>query len=240
MKITQYVFLLLLSLFTLISSCKKDEKPTQVEIKYSLNDDVSPVNAVLKINHKLRYAKWEIDSIIRKVFDQDTLEYMFEKEDTAVIKLIAEGIHDEEYFGNIDIIIPKVATKLILYGCYLQDSFDMGIVEDTIIFRFDYYDGTEYHYQSISIPKIEFEDNDSILFKEPIIIDIAGFENDEDYSRGVNFNIEGLHNVQSYFKSRIGIRNWYYHDRLFDPDEIYLDNLRESNERIFIKSDWTR
>jgi len=240
MRITQHTLLIVLSLFTLFSSCNKDEKPSEVVIKYSLHDDVSPVNVVLSINHKLRYAKWELDSITKEVFNQDTLEYVFEKEDTAIIKLTAEGIHDEDFFGNVDIIIPKVAKKLKLFGCYFKDSYDLGITEDTIVFRFSYYDGNEYHYQSITVPKIEFEDNDSILFKEPIIIDIAGFEYDEDYSRGVTFDIEGLHNVQSYFRSRIGIKDWYYIHRMYAPNYIYLDNQYEISERVFIKSDWTR
>jgi len=231
MKFTQQILLIILLLFTLFSSCKKDEKPTQVAIKYSLNDDVSPVNVVFKVNQKLRYAKWELNGSMKEIFNQDTIEYQVEQEGPAVVKLTAKGEANGEYFGDLAIVIPKIANKLILYGCYFKDDIDLGIIEDTIIFRFNYYDGNEFHYQSITIPKIEFEDNDSILFKNPIIIDIFGFENDEDYSRGVNFDIEGLHNVQSYFRSRIGIKSWYYHDRLFDPENIYIDNQYEMSER---------
>ena len=240
MKFTQQILLIILLLFTLFNSCKKDEKPTQVEIKYSLHDDVSPVNVVLSINHKLRYAKWEIDSITKEVFDQDTLEYTFEKSDTAIIKFNAEGIHDEEYYGNIDIIIPKIATKLIFYGCYFENSIDLEIVEDSIVFSFDFYDGANYHYNSITVAKNEFEENDSILFKKSITINITGFEDIEDNSQGVNFNIYGIHNSQSYFRSRIGIKDWYYIHRMYSPNKIYLDNQYDINERIFIKSDWTR
>jgi len=240
MRITQHTLLIALSLFTLFNSCKKDEKPAQVEIKYSLHDDVSPVNVTLSINHKLRYAEWEIDSITKEVFDQDTLEYLFEKEDTAIIKLTAEGIHDEEYFGNVDIIIPKVAKKLKVYGCYFKEEYDLGIVEDTIVFRLNFYDGNNYHNYSVTVPKIDFEDNDSILFKEPLVVSITGFEEIEDDSQFMYFLIEGKDNANSYFKSNFGVKDWYYVHRMYAPNYIYLDNINGNNERIFLDADWTR
>ncbi len=240
MKIIQHLFLIGLLIVTLLNSCKKDVKPTQVEIKYSLHDDVSPVKVVFTINHKLEHAKWEIDTITKDVFNQDSLEYIFQKEDTASVKLTAEGIHDEEYFGNVDVIIPKVANKLKVYGCYFKDNYNLGIVEDTIIFRLNFYDGTNYHNNSVKVSRNDFENNDSILFKEPIVIDITGFENIDDDSQFMYFIIEGKDNVNSYFKDNFFVRDWYYNYRMYAPNYIYLDNINGNNERIFLDADWTR
>ncbi len=205
-------------------------------------DDVSPVKILLSVNKDIHWSEWIInDSLLYHPNEEKFIEHIFRYEGVSNIKLNASGIDGEKYIGNLNIRIPQIANKLIIYGYYFKDEYEFNIIDDTLSFNFDYYNGTHYSYSKALISKDKFENSDSVIFDSPVVINISGFENMEGNNLFINFIIKGKNTYSDYFRINFFIKEWYYHHRMYAPNYIYLENLiGENNEMIYLIADWAK
>ncbi len=241
MKKIQLALLIFSSLLFL--NCEKEEEPTQINITYELLDDVSPVRIKFSATQNLNWSEWRVNDV--RVHDDTNnnrgFEHQFYEEGITNVSVDARGFNGEIYFGNLDIEIPGVANKLMLYGYYFRNAFAFNIIDDTLSFNFGYYDGTEYSFDKALVSKTSFISKDSVIFYTPLIFNISGFSEVAPEKLNLAFSIEGVNSGDIYFKTNTGIRDLYYYDRHYAPHSIYMDNLTgTNNERIFIISDWTK
>ena len=236
------ILLILIVLGLMLSNCTKENKESEIVIEYEMLDDVSPVKTILTVNNELHWSEWILDGSIPQQPEDNNYsryEYVFNDTGLSNVKINASGINGEKYFGNLDIEIPQIADKLIIYGYSFDNEYDFGITDENLIFRFSYYNGSEYSNYTTTISTSTFENNDSITFESPLIIDISGFEIIE--WDNINFIIEGAESHNFYFRTNFFLKDWYYHHRMYSPSCIYLDNIIGDNYvRIYITSDWTR
>ncbi|RLD42293.1 MAG: hypothetical protein DRI86_11910 [Bacteroidetes bacterium] len=217
MKFSQLILLITLFLFTLFNSCKKDEKPTQVEIKYILHDDVSPVNAKIFCNKNLSYAKWKVDSNIYELYYQDTLDYVFEHSGISNVELIAEGLRNEVYNSSIDIPIPKIARKLRIYGFLFTPFNDINIVEDSVELKIEYYDNGDSVRYKYCYSKSELLSQDTIIFSNHIVLNIGDFEEWDDDYQILKIVFYGKNSNNCYASLYSDIEPLYFNQRMNNP-----------------------
>ncbi len=241
MKKIQIVLFIFLSL--LFSNCEKEETSTQINISYELFDDVSPVRIKFSTTKNLHWSEWRVnDAPVHNDTDNNRdFEYGFYEEGIINVSVDARGSNGEIYFGNLDLEIPGVAKKLMVYGYYFRDAYKFNIAEDTLSFNFGYFNGIEYSFAHALVDKGSFVNKDSVIFDTALVLDISGFNEIALEKLNLHFSIAGLNSGEIYFKTNRGLRDLYYYDRPYASNYIYMDNLSGTNrERIFIVADWTQ
>lgn len=237
-------FYTLVFVAVLLIACTKEYKSTEVGIEYELHDDVSPVKATLKVNNNLHYAEWIInDTIFYNVGGKNTIEHVFKNEGISDVEINASGLNDEKYFGNIQISIPPIASTLKIEGFYFDKSIISNLNDDSLKVELNYFNSKNYTNFSRIITKSMIENQDSITFKEPILIDIKGFDDIlESYNYWVYFSIKGINEQNIYFKANFTLTETYFHDRIIiSQDRIKVWNvLGENTEEVTIFADWLK
>ncbi|OQY01762.1 MAG: hypothetical protein B6I20_07450 [Bacteroidetes bacterium 4572_117] len=232
----------LLFIVIFLIACTKEYKSTEVGIEYELHDDVSPVMATLKINKNLHYAEWVIDdTIFYNVGGENTIEHIFKKEGISNVEINASGLNNEKYFGNIQISVPPIASKLKIKGFYIAKSVNLNLTNDLLKITFSYYNSNNYEYFSREVTKSEIENQDSIIFEEPIVIDITGFKNT--YNYWFYFYIQGANEQDIYYKTNFTLKEIYYNDRITTKslDRIVTWNILEkNNNKVTIYTNWIK
>lgn len=166
-----YILFLVLIACKLIS-CKKDVIE-DLDINYTLLDDVSPVIVKFKVNKDIYYAQWIINDSIELSFgEKNEMEYIFTKPGISKVEFNGINHHGEKLAGKINLNIPDIANKLKIKGIYIKDAFKYDFKHDSVELKFGYYDSNQYHYYKVQIPTVEFKIKDTIIFKNPIDIDI--------------------------------------------------------------------
>jgi len=237
------LFILFLLGLTLIS-CTEENTEYEIAIDHTFTDDVSPVKTIFTVQEELHWSEWRCGETYQpQVGDRiyNRYEHVFHESGISTVNINASGINGEKYVGDLDIDIPPVADKLVIFGYNFQEDYDFNINDENLIFRFDYYNGTSYTYYRTIVSKSDFENNHALVFDTPISIDISGFETIEGNDLYVYFVIEGEASHHWYYKVNLFIKDQYYNHRLIAPDSIYLHNIiGDGRERIKLISDWTR
>ena len=232
--------IILIFIGLVLSSCKKDEKGTEIKIEYEFLDDVTPVKTILSVNEDIGWSEWIInDTSFYYPNSENFIEHVFRKEGVSNIKLNASK-GGEKYVGNLELEIPPFADKLIIYGYYFEQDYEFNINEDTLNFEFRCFNTSVYMESNRLISKIDFENNDSILFEAPIIFDIDGFEHGVDEGLYLGFFSIDKEGVESYFETGYFINTYYFNQRLSSPNIIKLINSGAGPiEEICLIIDWT-
>ncbi len=226
----------------IFSNCKKEENEIEITINYELLNDISPVKVILSVDEKLSWSEWFVgENIIYRPKDKNYIDHIFDIEDNSKIKLNAIGFNDEKYFGNLEIDIPPIAEKLIIFGYFFENIPDYSILEDTINLVFEYFNGYDSLNFQKMIPKITFEINDSLIFDSTIIIEELGFGPLNQVRHTFNFWIKGNNSSTIYFHEEILLKNDYYLYTGDTPNHLELENtIGDNSEKIYLITDWTR
>jgi hypothetical protein len=229
-------------LLTLIfATCTPTEEIKDVSIDIELLDDVSPVKAILTSVQDIGWFQWTIDSVNVSSNDKDKLEHIFNESGLHRIEFNARGENGEIYSGERTIDVPGIAQRLIISGYRFTNPHAFDVHEDSLNFHFRYNDGTTNTYFNTTISRSDFNNNDSLIFENPIDIEILDTATASANNAFISLNIEGSNSTSSYFRSNFFIESSYFVERIFDPNFIYLNNVANDNsERIVLKSDWTK
>ncbi len=143
--------LLLIGLVIISTSCSKEPKYENIDIKVMINDDVSPIWAQFWIDTVVSRTEWHINDTIIHGFDgwpkeEPVLEYRFDEEGHYTINLFAEKFNKIDHFftNKIELEIPEIANKLIVYGIDLNNN-DMGFNDEDYSLTYQYVYDSETH-----------------------------------------------------------------------------------------------
>ncbi len=226
----------------LFVNCTKEKEVVEVDLKYELLDDVSPVTAIISHDLDVGWFEWSVDSLesYAHTDQKQRFEHIFSEPGEHLVEFNASGEGVEGYYGKVNIDIPEIANRLVLSGFSFKEEYDFDIEEDSLAFNFTYNDGSSITYFSTRVSNSDFENFDSLGFENPIVIDIPDIPKAAEDNAVVHFGIENVNTAKSYFRCNFYIRDWYYHDRLYAPNYIYLNNIvGENRERIYLTADWS-
>jgi hypothetical protein len=242
-------FLILILIVCKLSSCKKDIVE-EVDINYTFLDDVSPVIVKFKVNKDIYYAKWIINDSIELSFGgKNEMEYIFTTPGISRVNFIASTQQGEKLTGQINLVIPDVANKLKIKGIYIEDANKVDFKQDTIDVRFSYYDSKLYKYFSSKINTAEFKTNDTLIFKNPIEIDIDNLSDKTVltdkwiYVELIYFNGDQINYL---FRSLTYLKTEYFIERNIDSF-FYSENIQlygfhggDTMKIVKLIADWSR
>ncbi len=230
-------------LFSLWGCNTKEDRQT-IEIKFELNDDVSPVKVRLSVDETLHYASWVInDTTTLNVGGENEVDYIFRNAGISNVKLMASGIANEKYSGEINISIPELANRLRIDGMLVDAANQIFLNEDSLRIECSYFDGNAYtNYALILRPPYGLI-GDTVFFSTPLIIDISGFADHAIMdSPWINFYIKtAWENEETVcFKSNFYVQNSYFYDRIeLSSTKIKASNIiDEGVDELYILGDW--
>lgn len=233
------IIIIILIILLTIFGCYQEQTSQDIEIYYEFNDQVSPVMVKLSVNEDIQIASWTInDSLNYTLIGNNEIELLFDEPGISNIKLNASGTNNEQYNGEIDIIVPERANQLIIDGIYFDEIDLNNFSDDSLDFSFVYYDGQNHFYHIRTFQRSEILNIDTLVFDKPIIIEIDYLEqNGINDSSWVSFDIQN-HNVYErsiHFRSNFFVNTEYFIERIMFPDWV---QLFYQSEDLFVLREW--
>ncbi|MDP2336931.1 MAG: hypothetical protein Q8N05_10890 [Bacteroidota bacterium] len=224
--------------FVLMLSCKKEEIQKAVLIKYELTDDVSPVKVKLSVDGDFHRSEWMFDN---RYFNGSNInenkgksEWIFKDNGIGfgTVKFSGSDKNNGKYVGEVNIPLPKVATKIEFTGLSAKSlSANFPDLNGEYKIEFSLYDPYPSVLKSI-IVNLKDREGESITFKQPVLFDIPRFyDNAEHY---VFLSISRSNEPNPFFRTNIYLKTMYLSDRInFGKLQI---NYNE--KAMFLEADW--
>lgn len=229
------VFVLVVVLFV---TCRKEEITQEVLINYELTDDVSPVKAKLSVDGDFHRTEWMFDNRFFTVSDTEgdkgKSEWIFQDDGIGfgMVKFSGSDKNNVKYIGEINIPLPKVATRIEFTGLSAKSlSANFPDFNDAYIAELVLCDPVPSVKKSITIYLNERE-GEMLKFDQPLQFDIPQFYENAEHQ--VFLSISRAGEPIPFFRKNIYLKQVYLNDRIYFG-KIQIDY---NEKEMFLEADW--
>lgn len=237
-------FLIVIFSFSMLFTfCKKESYDVLVPVNYERTDDVGPLTVKLWIEGSYVKCEWTVDGEILDVdkTSQSCEPFLYGDESgIARIKFNGWDANDNQYYGELNLVIPDVATEIQFDGFISEDIESYIPIEDhEYIAKFSFYNDKNYTLKETTFNPLEVT-GDTIFFTTAVAYTIDGFEKAGDNQFFIQLSISKQDEAEVLFEKKLYLKEEYYSSRSLYKDMSPVFSVDSNSEisPMFVKVDW--